>query len=340
MTTGPDAPSVTPPADTSPSGSEPPAPSATPPNAATPAIRRTSAIADLLLITLLFGVLSLAYWAGVYAVCGRAGFPLDDSYIHLQFARNLIHDGQMAFNAGVPSSGSTAPLYPMLLAGVYLVVRNWVAASIILGAITSLATALIAYGIVRNWTKRGDLARWAGILTVLLSPTVVQAYNGMESPVYSVFFLLGLWCWPTARLRLVGSLFWAIGMWLRPEFAILTPLIFWERLRDPARLKGSRLIHAIRDVIPHAVIWIAAGAAFVFYHHAQDDNLAPTTFAAKSMAPVAAVPLDHPRQLHPQRSRLLDLAGAGADHRVCHADRPLPAAWPRAPPGALGLPLG
>ena len=50
---------------------------------------------DVFLIVGLFAVLSLVYWACVLLISGQAGFPLDDSYIHLQFARNLFNDGQI-----------------------------------------------------------------------------------------------------------------------------------------------------------------------------------------------------------------------------------------------------
>src|SRR5262245_15834234 len=75
-----------------------------------------------------------AIYLGILHLRSGVGFPLDDAYIHLQFARNLERTGQMAFNSGVPSSGSTAPLYPVLLAGVYKVISNWKLASLLCGA--------------------------------------------------------------------------------------------------------------------------------------------------------------------------------------------------------------
>jgi len=58
--------------------------------------------------------------AGVYLLASffiyRIGFPLDDSWIHLTYARNLAVHGQWAFQLGHPSAGSTAPLWTFLLA--------------------------------------------------------------------------------------------------------------------------------------------------------------------------------------------------------------------------------
>ncbi|HYR69064.1 MAG TPA: hypothetical protein VER77_04230, partial [Candidatus Dormibacteraeota bacterium] len=45
------------------------------------------------------------------------GYLTDDTFIHLQFAKNLIGGRGFAFNAGEPTYGSTSPLWVLLLAG-------------------------------------------------------------------------------------------------------------------------------------------------------------------------------------------------------------------------------
>ncbi|HXD99632.1 MAG TPA: hypothetical protein VN646_23970, partial [Candidatus Acidoferrum sp.] len=50
-------------------------------------------------------------------VAGTSGFPLDDSWIHLHFARNLAEGAGFAYNPGRPVAGSTAPLWTLLLGG-------------------------------------------------------------------------------------------------------------------------------------------------------------------------------------------------------------------------------
>src|SRR5687767_11811652 len=46
---------------------------------------------------------------------GRLGLPLDDSWIHLQFARSLAGGEGLAYNPGERVAGSTAPLWTALL---------------------------------------------------------------------------------------------------------------------------------------------------------------------------------------------------------------------------------
>jgi len=49
-------------------------------------------------------------------LAGAPGFPLDDSWIHLHFARNIAEGAGFAYNPGAPVAGSTAPLWTLLLA--------------------------------------------------------------------------------------------------------------------------------------------------------------------------------------------------------------------------------
>src|SRR5436190_3595963 len=51
---------------------------------------------------------------------GGLGFPLDDSWIHLQFARNLARGLGLSYNPGHLVTGSTAPLWTALLSLLFL----------------------------------------------------------------------------------------------------------------------------------------------------------------------------------------------------------------------------
>ncbi|MEE8385253.1 MAG: hypothetical protein V3S01_05015 [Dehalococcoidia bacterium] len=255
-----------------------------------PTEARGVVLRDLAVIAGCFAGLSAIYWTAVLVVCGGPGFPLDDSFIHLQFARNFYEHGQMAFKPGVPSSGSTAPMYAVLIAGAYHLVRNWYLASHLLGGLCSLGTAMAVYGITHSWTGRRNLARWAGLLTVFAAPTVVQAYSGMESAAYSLFFLVGLWLYGFDSRRLFGSAVLALTIWLRPELACLCPLILLERAVATRRRGGRWLAAWLADAWPHLLIWVAMALAYMSYHWHQDQHLVPSTFAAKVLVPFTAKP--------------------------------------------------
>ena len=63
--------------------------------------------------------------AACIAVFASASIPIagsmtDDTYIHMQYARNLAEAGELSFNRGDPSYGATSPLWVGMLALVHI----------------------------------------------------------------------------------------------------------------------------------------------------------------------------------------------------------------------------
>src|ERR1019366_10819417 len=69
----------------------------------------------LIVAVYLTGILSL----GV-ALRHNVGFPLDDSWIHQEIARNLVQFHSFGFTPGVTSSGSSSTLWTLILSLNYL----------------------------------------------------------------------------------------------------------------------------------------------------------------------------------------------------------------------------
>ena len=76
-----------------------------------------------MLLVVASSIVSVLYaWVLLHYTGGEWILPLDDTYIYLQYARNLAHGHFMQFNAGdPPTSGATSFLYPILLAAGYLI---------------------------------------------------------------------------------------------------------------------------------------------------------------------------------------------------------------------------
>ncbi len=72
-----------------------------------------------ILFWLIFATVLVGLYLGAARLAGASGFPLDDAWIHQTYARNLGTRGEFAFTPGVPSAGSTAPLWTLLLAAGY-----------------------------------------------------------------------------------------------------------------------------------------------------------------------------------------------------------------------------
>src|SRR5579872_2987679 len=104
---------------------------------------------------------------------GGLGFPLDDSWIHLQFARNLAAGAGLSYNPGELVTGSTAPLWTALLA-----------------ILLYLAGIDATWRLARELGVGRGLAAVAAGLTLSTSWLVWAALSGMEVP---LFVLLSLW---------------------------------------------------------------------------------------------------------------------------------------------------
>jgi hypothetical protein len=143
---------------------------------------------------------------------GHVGFPLDDAWIHQTYARNLVAYGQWAFVPGRPSSGSTAPLWTLLLAVGYalrLPFRAWTYA---LGGLCLAGTAALSSRLAeRLWAnQKGPRADAQGPI----------APSGAWPP----GLVVGL------AVALEWHLLWAAASGMETLLFALLALAFWVRL--------------------------------------------------------------------------------------------------------------
>ncbi len=155
-----------------------------------PAFR--SPLAATVILTLIVGSAAWLYVATERSVAGALGFPLDDAWIHQQFARNIARDGEMAFNRHEPSAGSTAPLWTILIAAPIAVGVDPIVSTKVLGTLLTIVAAVLSW--LLAWEIAGSrLAAWIAGLAVALSPRMTwAAVSGMEVPLFVVLCLAAL----------------------------------------------------------------------------------------------------------------------------------------------------
>ncbi|HEY4593007.1 MAG TPA: hypothetical protein VIJ61_11410, partial [Thermoanaerobaculia bacterium] len=144
------------------------------------------------LLLLLAGLVAcLRYFlAEVARLKGGLGFPLDDSWIHLQFARNLAHGAGLVYNPGEFVTGSTAPLWTALLAVLFPLPGSVLLWTQLLGVALYLAGIDATWRLSRELGLGEGLSALAAALTLATSWLVWSALSGMEIP---LFILLSLW---------------------------------------------------------------------------------------------------------------------------------------------------
>jgi hypothetical protein len=199
---------------------------------------------------------------------GLDTFPLDDSWIHMQFARNLAEGHGFSYNPGVPVSGSTAPLWTLALGGVFALLGAHPALAKGLGLAATLATAWLAARLALIWTESRALGRLAAVLTALAGPMVWGALSGMEVSLAALLVTGALVAHATDRpLLAAGAL--GLGTLARPEAVLLLPL-FW--LGGPLTWRRG-----LAWLVPVA----GCLAPWVLFNLATTGNPLPATAAAK-----------------------------------------------------------
>jgi len=132
------------------------------------------------------GFLAIEIWR----LGGGLGWPLDDSWIHLQFARNLAAGRGLTYNGGELVTGSTAPLWTALLALLAYLPGSPLAWAQLAGALLYVASIDATWRLARELGLAPGLAALAGGLTLGTGWMVWSALSGMEIP---LFVLLSAW---------------------------------------------------------------------------------------------------------------------------------------------------
>jgi hypothetical protein len=201
-------------------------------------------------------------------IAGSAGFPLDDSWIHLHFARNLAEGAGFAYNPGVPVAGSTAPLWTLLLAAGARVAG----ASMIMTKTLGVAAAVAAALLLRRAALAGGASPGAalvGAIALLWSgPFAWGALSGMEVTLAALLVTAAMLA--LARERIVlAALAGGLATLARPEAAVLLPFLALGARPTPRRL------------VLFAAIVVAVLAPFAAFCWATTGTLVPSTAAAK-----------------------------------------------------------
>ena len=228
--------------------------------------------------------LAAAAWGtGLEQGITAPGFPLDDTWIHLQFARNVAEGHGFSFNAGVPSSGSTAPLWTLVLAVPLALGVGPVLSAKLLGVGLLVVAALAAAAL----TCRLSGSAWAGLLcgvSVAITPRMAWAgLSGMEVPLYASLVTLAMLMYVRAIDAGSTAGGWAavagLAGWARPETFVAGGLLACAWMAGPARAAGAWRLAAGWWRPP--ALFAAVTAGFFAFNLAHGGRPLPNTFYAK-----------------------------------------------------------
>ncbi|MBL8006616.1 MAG: hypothetical protein JNJ56_03735 [Ignavibacteria bacterium] len=150
----------------------------------------------------------LIYLLAEYLITGgQMGVPLDDTWIHFQFADNFSQGYFFQFNKGEYTAGTTSPLYVIALGSLSLVSDNFIVISLILSSLFHLLSCIFIYkisleifrsdttvvSVLNEGNKSPEFAALlVSLLTVFNGRFSWSALSGMETTMFTFFCILGV----------------------------------------------------------------------------------------------------------------------------------------------------
>jgi hypothetical protein len=228
-----------------------------------------------LLVYGLLAVLLVSIYVGVAASRGHFGYPLDDAWIHQTYARNWAETGQLAYVVGLPSAGSTAPLWTLLLSVAYRLNVDPFLWSMVLGALSLAISAWLLSRLADRLLPNRSLVSWlTGLACVLEWHLIWAAASGMETMLFIAFALALIdRVWAKSSGWIIGVL-GGLLILTRPDGLLLFALALGVLLIQSGR---GALIEVAKAALAFLIV-LAPGA---YFNLQAGGSIFPNTFYAK-----------------------------------------------------------
>jgi hypothetical protein len=230
-----------------------------------------------LLVYFIVAAVCVAIYAALAASRTAIGYPLDDAWIHQTYARNWAETGQLSYVAGLPSAGSTAPLWTWLLSSAYRLKIDPYLWTMIMGIVCLAISAWLLSRLADRLlpASRRSVVSWlVGLACVLEWHLIWAAASGMET---LLFIALALALIDRVWARSSGWIVGVLGGLListRPEGLLLFALA----LVALALQAGRGALIGIGQAVLAFLIVLAPGA---YFNLQAGGSIFPNTFYAK-----------------------------------------------------------
>lgn len=207
------------------------------------------------------------------------GYITDDTFIHLQYAKNLAAGRGFVFNTGEHVYGSTSPLWVALIADGMALGFDGLRVARVLGLVSTLASVLLFFKLMRRSLRIPELRAVATLTWSAHAWMIRWSLSGMETPLAVALVLAGFVAFTEGRqwgARPVRTgAWWALAALTRPEGVIL--LVLWGvfLVIDTDSREGVRRL--IAGALPPALIY----GGWLLFARLYFGTFWPNTLSAK-----------------------------------------------------------
>lgn len=224
-----------------------------------------------------------------HAAAGAFGFPLDDSWVHAQVARNAAIGEGYSINPGEVVPVTASPLWTLVCASGYLMLGNSVLAAKLAGVLLLAACVYLAYELVRVLTNDIREALFAAVVVGSLPRLVWGAVSGMEVTLAAALVLGGvlthvLYNRPGDRRQYLSTLLLGLAALARPECSVVFAAAMIDRLLSAVLVRWTDI--AARDwllpVMTHVLVFLAVLTPALLFNARFGYGLMPNPAYAKA----------------------------------------------------------
>jgi hypothetical protein len=237
-------------------------------------------------IAIISFALSFYYLNFALAQNGGFGFPLDDPWIHLTFAKNLVDYHSFSyFKNEMATAGSSSPIYTILLAAGFIISNNEMVISYVFGIAFLILSGFAFYRLSSYefgkenfyaliFTGIFILDKWMNFISV----------SGMETTMF-IFIIIGAAYFYRQRKVVPFAVFLGLIMWGRPDGLTFIGALALDYLlaRYFAKTDKSITLFNKNELIK---IGIISGAILILYfimNLVLSGSIMPNTYTAKIM---------------------------------------------------------
>jgi hypothetical protein len=210
----------------------------------------------------------------------KTGFPLDDSWIHQTYAKNLVLFKDWYFVPGIRSAGSTSPLWTIILTPGHFFRNNfyyfW---TFLVSGLLLIISSILFQCLFERISRKKMNIPWVGILLLLEWHIIWATNSGMETILYIFFIILIFFLLFKKNINkyMLISILVGLIIFIRPDgITLLGPLLFANFFRSDKSKNGL-----FKEFLLILVTILAFFCVYAFFNHALSGEFFPNTFYAK-----------------------------------------------------------
>ena len=207
-------------------------------------------------------------------------YAADDTFIYMQYARNISDGNGFSFNAGEPSYGVTSPFWVIILAIPYFLGANAFWFSKILDLICAVLAVIVFYRLAKilfTGESRIFLSLLASSLFVLNIWFIRWSFTGMETnlAVFAVLLILYLY-----YSKSYAICFFLLGLFflVRPEGFVLFIVIFLAVIIE----KYKSLKTGYKNILLYVFLFAVSTIPFLIFAELKFGTFLANTTLGKS----------------------------------------------------------